>query len=122
VTLRLLVVDDLAEIRTVLRISLPLLNRQLRVVAEAANPQEAARLAADHKPDVIVLDTRLPDPVGRPTFEQLRTVAPESKVVVYSAAESDQSWYTSRGAPFVEKGSDLHTLAETIVRHAAVEG
>jgi DNA-binding NarL/FixJ family response regulator len=65
-------------------------------------------LAAENRPDVIVLDLGLRDARGDVVFDGIRLASPASRVVVYTAHESQQSWYESRGATFVSKstGSD----------------
>jgi len=56
--LRIVLADDHSIVRQGLRL---LLERDgLQVVAEAANGQEAVRLAQAHKPDVVVLDLMMP--------------------------------------------------------------
>jgi len=57
--IRVLVVDDDAVLRAGLRVLLEA-EPDLRVVAEAADGQQALVAAAEHDPDVVVMDVRMP--------------------------------------------------------------
>jgi len=59
----ILVVEDHAVVRHGFRTVLGL-EADFRVIGEAATGAEAIRLAADHRPDVTLLDMRLPDTDG----------------------------------------------------------
>lgn len=61
-----------------------------RVVGEASSSAEAVALAQDTRPDVVLLDVRLPDTSG---IEACRTITgrdPEAKVIMLSAYGDDQ--------------------------------
>ena len=49
-----------------------------RVVAQASNPAELARVLADHQPDVVVLD----DGIGATAVQMTHEVSPASKVIL----------------------------------------
>ena len=72
---RILVADDHAVVRAGLR---ALLERQsnLRIVAEAATGEEAIAQARDYRPDIAILDIRMPGISGieacRQILEQVR--------------------------------------------------
>lgn len=73
--LRILVVDDSTLVRRVLR-SLLESDPTLRVVGEAANGREALALVASLRPDVIIMDVRMPVMDGIETTEQLMAYHP----------------------------------------------
>jgi len=54
----------------------------LRVVGEASSFEAAARQVTNCHPDVVVLDLRMPDGFSRERIERLRTVSPETQIVV----------------------------------------
>ena len=79
-----LIVDDDEEVRHVLRL-LCEDDDELRVVGEAGNGAEAVTMALQTQPDFVILDYRLPRLNGEGAAEILRVVAPESKIVAFSA-------------------------------------
>lgn len=70
-TLKVILVDDHLIVRKGLA-SLLEDEPDLELVAEAANGEQAIALATEHKPDVVVLDLRLPDMSGIEVAEALR--------------------------------------------------
>lgn len=113
-----MLVDDLDEVRGMLRVGLGHLHRDLLVVGEAATVRDASRLAGELQPDAVVLDLRLPDSEGRCTFQFLRRGTPASRLVIYTVADSDRDWYESHGARFVAKEDGLERLAHTLIEIA----
>ena len=118
----LLVADD----HEVIRIGLATLlaGSDIKIVAEAATGKETIKLAEQHRPDVILLDIRMPDGDGLATLEKLRTKVPNSKVVMLSTY--DNPTYIARAVAlgandFVLKGSGREALIETITAAAAGE-
>ncbi|MGN6664716.1 MAG: response regulator [Solirubrobacterales bacterium] len=73
--------DDHNVIRTGLR---GILEKEpgLRVIGEAENASGALRLAADRRPDVLVLDLQMPGSQPREDVPKLREVAPQTAVVI----------------------------------------
>jgi DNA-binding NarL/FixJ family response regulator len=59
VTIRVLIADDQALVRSGFRL---ILERDdgIEVVAEAENGDEAVTLAREHRPDVVLMDVRMP--------------------------------------------------------------
>ena len=70
----LVLVDDERIIRGALTQSLT--SAGFDIVAEAANAQDAVRLVVDLRPDVVLMDLRLPDRAGVETVEQITLLAP----------------------------------------------
>jgi DNA-binding NarL/FixJ family response regulator len=58
----------------------------LRYVGHARNGQQAIQLAAELKPDVILLDPELPDADGIAIAEMLRHRQPDTRVVILTAS------------------------------------
>ena len=88
--IRILLADDHIVMRSGLRL---LLERQpnLRVVGEAADGQEAVRLAAAEKPEVVIMDIAMPHLNGVEATRQIVTRNPETAVVILSM-HSDESY------------------------------
>ena len=121
-SIRLLVADDHQVIRTGLATLLA--GSGIEIVAEAANGKEAIEQAEQHKPDVVLLDIRMPDGDGLSTLEKLRARVPESRVVMLSTY--DNPTYIARAvalgaADYVLKGSSRDDMIATIKAAAAGE-
>jgi DNA-binding NarL/FixJ family response regulator len=89
----------------------------IEIVAEAANGKETIKLAEQHKPDVILLDIRMPDGDGLGTLEKLRVKVPGSRVVMLSTF--DNPTYIARAvalgaSDYVLKGSSREDLITTL--------
>jgi two-component system response regulator NreC len=78
--LRVLLADDHQVVRQGFR---ALLEREgVQVVAEAANGREAVRLAADHSPDVALLDLSMPELNGVEAAREILHGSPRTGVVL----------------------------------------
>lgn len=86
--IRVLAVDD----HPLLREGIATLVRNdeaLELVAQAATGREAIALHREHRPDVTLLDLRLPDISGIDALIAIRAEFPEAKVLVLTTAEGD---------------------------------
>ena len=83
-----LCIDDHALVREGMA---ALISRQsdMRVVAEAASGREGIELFKVHKPDVTLVDLRLPDIPGIDVIGELRRDDPDACVLVVSSSEGD---------------------------------
>lgn len=86
--IRVLLADDEALIRAGVRAILAA-DPEIEVVAEAADGREAVELALRHRPDVAVLDIRMPRLDGLAAAEQLRRLAPALGVVILTTFSED---------------------------------
>jgi chemotaxis response regulator CheB len=78
-----LVVDDMEDMRTLARINLDA-DPRWRVVAEANDGREAIDLAAEHQPDVVLLDLEMPWMTGPEAIPHIRKAAERSVIVIWS--------------------------------------
>ncbi len=120
-SIRLLVCDDHEVIRTGLATLLA--GTDIEIVGEAATGKETLDQAAKTKPDVILLDIRMPDGDGLTTLDKLRDLVPESRVVMLSTY--DNPTYIARAvalgaSDYVLKGSARSDIIDTIT--AAAQG
>ena len=111
--IRALLVDDIADVRRLVRTALRF-HGGFDVVAEASDGAEAVSLAATHHPDVVVLDLGLPDIAGREVLSQIRESSPDSKVIVFSGAENDDTWVRDHVDGYVLKDDALDYLIELL--------
>jgi DNA-binding NarL/FixJ family response regulator len=81
--IRLVVVDDHAIVRAGLRMVLES-SPEFQVVSEGGTAAAALEAVATHRPDVLLLDINLPDRSGLGVIEQIRTLVPDTKVLVLS--------------------------------------
>lgn len=88
VSIRILLADDHPVVRMGLRAALAQYTH-CQVIAEAATAAEAIRLAAELKPDVAVLDIRLPDRTGIEACREIRELSPSTQVVILTAYADD---------------------------------
>jgi DNA-binding NarL/FixJ family response regulator len=61
----------------------------MMLVAQAANGRDAIRLFAQHRPDVTLMDLRLPDMSGIEAMLAIRRDTPEAKVIILTTFEGD---------------------------------
>ena len=84
-----LVVDDHALVRT--GVANIISNEPgLRVIAEAANGVEAVAAFERHRPDVTLLDLRMPVMEGVEAVRQIRLRDPQAKVIVLTTYDTDE--------------------------------
>ena len=89
---RILLVDDHYVVRIGMASSLNL-EPDLEVVAEAENGEAAIALYREHRPDLVILDWRLPDLSGGDVIKALHAEFPAARVLVLSAFESEEVIY-----------------------------
>ena len=88
--IRVLVADDQAIVRDGLVTLLGLLD-DLEIVGEAADGEQAVRLALDTRPDVVLMDLRMPLVDGAAATARILEQLPETAVVVLTTFADDAS-------------------------------
>ncbi|WP_433574557.1 response regulator [Nocardia brasiliensis] len=88
-TIRVLIADDQALIRDGLSV---LLNAQpdIEVIGEAADGVEAARLTADRRPDVVLMDIRMPRLDGLEATARIVASGAPARVIVLTTYDLDE--------------------------------
>ena len=87
--IRLVVVDDHPVVRHGL-VSMLGYEKDLQVVGEAANGQDAVKVILEQKPDVTLLDLRLPDFSGIEVMKQVRAQLPHARFLVLTTYDTDE--------------------------------
>ena len=88
--IRVLHADDHSVVRKGLRGFLEL-DDDFEVVVEAANGEEAVRLAAEHRPDVVLMDILMPKMDGIAATEIIRRDLPDTEVIALTSVLEDAS-------------------------------
>lgn len=88
-TIRLLLVDDQALFREGLRTLLSVYP-ELSVVGEAANGEEALQQAEILRPDVVLMDLRMPVLDGVTATRRLKETRPSSRVIILTTFDDDE--------------------------------
>lgn len=91
---RVMICDDHEVVREGLR---GLIGRQaeMSLVAEASTAAEAIEAAGRSKPDVVIMDVRLPDGSGVEACRSIREVRPETKVIMLTSYADDEALFAS---------------------------
>lgn len=91
---RVLIVDDHEVVRMGLR---SLLERrdEIAVIGEGGSAEDAVRLARELRPDVVVLDVRLPDASGVEACREIRSELPATKVIMLTSYSDDEALFAS---------------------------
>ncbi|WP_218021251.1 response regulator [Nocardia crassostreae] len=111
-TIRVVLADDEAMIRAGIRAILTT-DPDIEVVGGAGDGREAIELAYAHRPDLVLLDIRMPRLDGLGAAAELRTALPEVGVVLLTTFDEDE--YVARALElsvggFLLKASDPREL------------
>lgn len=114
--IRVLIVDDHQTLRRGLR-SLLLPHNDIEVVGEAGEGTAAVQAATELSPDVILLDIKILGLDGIEIAPQLASKAPNSKIIILTAYDSDEyilrSFQAGAYAYLLKSGAD-ETVADAI--------
>lgn len=113
--MRVLIADDHGIVRSGLRILLESLG-DIDVVAEAADGVEARNLAIEHRPDLAILDIKMPEMNGLQATREIREQAPEVAVLILSMHDEDRYLFEALKAG--ASGYVLKRAADTDLMHA----
>jgi len=117
---RVLVVEDFAPYRKLI-CSILTQERDLQVVGEVSDGLEAVQKAEELKPDLILLDIGLPTLHGIEAAQQIRRLAPESKIIFVTqefSHEMVQAAFGLGARGYVAKtkvASDLRAAIEAVL-------
>ena len=119
---RVLVVDDQALVREGLMTLLEAVPDITPVAAAAADGEEAVALSARHRPDVVLMDLRMPRLDGVEATRRIREAQPETEIVVLTTHADDDSildalragarGYLTKDAGIAEISRAVHAAAD----------
>jgi DNA-binding NarL/FixJ family response regulator len=107
--IQVLIVDDHALFRQGL-ISLLNTYKEIRVVAEAGDAAEALRLARHHRPDLVLMDIRMPGMDAFETTQQIKQELPDTRVVILTASEDENDLFEA-----IRAGAEGYVLKDVRV-------
>jgi len=88
---RALIVDDDDDMRFLLRVLIEAANEGLAVAGEARNADEAVQSWREQRPDVIVLDCRMPGRSGLDLAAEILAEEPDQSIILFSAYLDDDT-------------------------------
>ena len=118
-SVRVLVADDFAPWRKLLH-SILQEKPELKVICEVSDGLEAVKNARELQPDLILLDIGLPSLSGIEAAKQIRTIAPNAKILFVSenySMDIARSTLNAGGCGYVIKsdaGSELLAAIEAV--------
>jgi DNA-binding NarL/FixJ family response regulator len=118
---RVMVVDDQAVVREGLMTLLET-TPDIKPVAAAADGEEAVALCARHRPDVVLMDLRMPKLDGVEATRRIRAAQPDTEIVVLTTHADDASildalragarGYLTKDAGIAEIARGVHAAAD----------
>jgi DNA-binding NarL/FixJ family response regulator len=115
-TIRILIVDDHHIVRQGLAALLKTVPG-FEVVGEASDGEQAVELHRKHRPDVTLMDLRLPKMNGVEAITKIRQEFTAARIVVLTTFDGDEDIYRALQAGakgYLLKGMDLAELSEAI--------
>jgi DNA-binding NarL/FixJ family response regulator len=111
---RLLIADDRVRARRALRAVLAL-QPGIELIGEAADGEEAIAEVERLRPDIVILDIRMPRVDGIAATKQIKTRWPTIRVIAHSLAEDLSEDALAAGADaFVPKGAPADELLRAL--------
>lgn len=89
----------------------------LQVLVEAGDGEEAVRLAAEHSPDVIIMDIAMPKLNGIEATKQIKATNPAIAILVLTAYDDDQyifAFLEAGAAGYLLKDATMNDLIQAI--------
>jgi len=107
-TIRVLCVDDHPVVRDGLRAIIST-QPDMTVVDEAGDGLECIAKCREHRPDVIVMDLRMPGMGGVDATRQVHTEFPDARIIILTTYEGDEDIYRA-----LEAGAQAYLLKEMV--------
>lgn len=90
--IRIMVVEDHKVVRQGL-IALLKITPGMDVIAEAGNGRAAVQLFHEHRPDITLMDLRLPELGGVEAITEIRKTTPNARIIVLTTFDGDENIY-----------------------------
>lgn len=112
--MKILVVDDEESVRTLLQ---KVLGGQERTILMAGEGMKAIGVFRRERPDITILDLRMPDISGLDVLKEIRAMDPSATVIVYSGTVGGMLEQQARAlgvSDFVEKGGTTRPWGQVL--------
>lgn len=116
--IRILIVDD----HPIMRVGIAaIINAQpdMKVVGQAGSAEEAMRLFLVEKPDLTIMDLRLPDRNGVEAIRKIRATSPQASIIVLTTYDGDEDIHQALEAGaqgYLIKGMPHDVLIQALYR------
>ena len=114
--IRVMIVDDHSIVRVGLKQVLDQ-SGEFEVVGQAADGEEAVRVAADVSPDVVVMDVMMPKKDGVEACREIMESAPETRVLMLTASTEEDAVVEAVAAGatgYLQKETDRERLLSAV--------
>jgi DNA-binding NarL/FixJ family response regulator len=114
VTHKLLIVDDNALVRRLVRAFLER-DRTWEVCGEAENGEEGVRKVRELQPDAVILDLQMPVMNGLEAAREIHLIAPNTAMVMFTMHSSPQLLLEARAVGISDVLSKMDPLGERLL-------
>jgi DNA-binding NarL/FixJ family response regulator len=123
VSLRVYICDNYGALRDLIRFALED-DPRVKVIGEAEDAITCVRELPDARPDVLVLDLRMPGVTGLEAVPDIRRASPNTRIVIYSQYIDDKTAAELEEAgvdAWLHKDEDLSELRATVLSVGGLE-
>jgi DNA-binding NarL/FixJ family response regulator len=117
VSLRVYICDNYGALRDLMRFALED-DARVQVIGEAEDAITCVRELPEAKPDVLILDLRMPGVTGLEAVPDIRAASPDTRIVIYSQYIDDKTAKELEQAgveAWLRKDEDLSELRATVL-------
>ena len=114
--IKVAIIDDHSVVRMGFKYMLAFA-KDMKLVGEATGGEGAAKFVAECRPDVVLLDVRMPDVDGIAALSEILSSAPQTKVIMLTTSDTEEDVYRalSLGAKgYILKETEPNMLLDSI--------
>lgn len=105
--IKVAIIDDHSVVRMGFKYMLAFA-KDMKLVGEATGGEDAAKFVADTRPDVVLLDVRMPGVGGIAALTEILAADPQMKVLMLTTSDTEEDVYRA-----ISKGAKGYILKET---------